>query len=72
MLQILTTLIRAPPVAGLVLGRDQRVRAAAFFGHAVEVAARIPDGVRIPTKPDTISNMKPDTFSDLKPDSVPI
>jgi len=43
-LQILTTPIGARPVAGLVLGRDEPVRAAVSFGHVVEVATRLPYG----------------------------
>jgi len=42
-LQILTTLLGAPSVAGLVLGRDQRVRAAASFSREVKVADCAPD-----------------------------
>ena len=38
MLQILPALLRAPLVAGLVLGGDQRVRAAPPFGREVKIA----------------------------------
>jgi hypothetical protein len=43
MLEILPALLCAPPVAGLVLGGDERVGAAASFGREVEVACRAPD-----------------------------
>src|SRR5580693_3152904 len=38
MLHILPALLRAPLVAGLVLGGDQRVRAAPPFGREVKIA----------------------------------
>ena len=43
MLQILLALLCAPFVAGLVLGGDQRVGAAAPFGCEVKVTRRTPD-----------------------------
>ncbi len=42
MLEIQTALLCAPLVAGLVLGGDERVGAAASFGGEVEVARRVP------------------------------
>src|SRR5690348_17043429 len=45
MLQILPALLGAPFVAGLILGRNQRVGGAAPFGREVEVAADAPDAV---------------------------
>ena len=45
MLEILTALLRAPPVAGFVLGGDKRMGAAASFGRKVEVARRAPDAL---------------------------
>src|SRR5882724_2326724 len=45
MLQILPALPCAPLVTGLILGRDQRVGAAAPFGREVEVARGVPDAL---------------------------
>jgi len=45
MLQILPALLCAPFVAGLVLGGDQRVGAAAPFGCEVKVTRRAPDAL---------------------------
>ncbi len=45
MLQILPTLFCAPFVAGLILGGNQRVGAAAPFGRQVKVAHRAPDAL---------------------------
>ena len=45
MLEILTALLCAPSVAGLVLGGDKLVGAAASFGREVEVARRAPDAL---------------------------
>src|SRR5260370_32629634 len=45
MLQILPALLRAPFVAGLVLGGHQRVGAAAPFRREVKVAGRAPDAL---------------------------
>jgi hypothetical protein len=49
MLQILPALPRAPLVAGLVLGRNQRVGAAALFGREIKITARMAHALkRIP------------------------
>src|SRR6266536_3536593 len=45
MLQILPALLRAPFVAGLVLGGDQRMGAAAPIRREVKVARRAPDAL---------------------------
>ena len=44
-LQILPALPCASFVAGLVLGRDQRVGAAALFGREVKIARGVPDAL---------------------------